>query len=172
MLGVFWDENGIMLKNKSKAQSAVEFALIVPILVILLAGIIEVAHLIFVYASVFNAAREGARYGAASGEVGSIDRQYQDCVGIRNSALRLRFLADFDADDISVTYDKGPGTASSVQCQDMTTSTWGTVGLGSRIVVTITSTFRMVMPILPVPEFNITSMSARTIIGTVFLPAP
>jgi Flp pilus assembly protein TadG len=158
-----------MVMKKSKAQGAVEFALILPILVIILTGILEMGHLVFVYVSVFNASREAARYGAATGTVGSI-KQYQDCTNIRNAALRLRFLANFTAATISVKYDNGPGTTQSVECQNMNSTTWGTVGSGSRIVVAITSTYRPLFRLVPTPTFNINSMAARTIIGTVNLP--
>lgn len=158
-----------MLKKKTKAQSAVEFALILPILVIVLTGILEVSHLVFVYVSVFNASREAARYGAATGTVGSI-KQYQDCTNIRNAALKLRFLANFTASTISVKYDTGPGTTQSVECQNMTTTTWANVTSGSRIVVTVTATFRPLFRLVPTPTFNISSMAARTLLGTVKLP--
>ena len=158
------------LPRKSNGQGAVEFALVLPILLIMLIGIIEVSHLLFVYVSVFNASREAARYGSATGLQGSTV-QYKDCTGIKNAALRLRFLADFDAADISIHYDKGPGTTLSPVCESMSTADWGNVTKGSRIIVTINANFEMYMPFLPIPAFPITSTSSRTLIGTIVLPA-
>ena len=154
---------------KPAGQSAVEFALVLPILLIILIGILEVGHLIFVYVTVFNASREAARYGAATGTVNG-DEQFRDCAGIKNAALRLRFLADYDANDITIRYDQGPGTTQSPICENMSTNDWALVEQGSRVTVTISANFEMYMPFLPIPAFPITSTSSRTLLGTVFLP--
>ena len=50
------------MKTKTKGQSLVEFALILPILLLLILGIIEGARIIWAYITVQNAAREAARY--------------------------------------------------------------------------------------------------------------
>jgi Flp pilus assembly protein TadG len=52
---------------KRKGQSLVEFSLILPILMLLLLGIIEGAHIIQAYISAQNASRQAARY-AVSGQ--------------------------------------------------------------------------------------------------------
>ena len=44
-------------------QSLVEFALILPILVLLLVGIFDLGRVVYYYSALQNAAREGARYG-------------------------------------------------------------------------------------------------------------
>ncbi len=51
-----------MLKNKQRGQGLVEFALILPFLLMALLGIIEAARIIWAYTSVQTAAREAARY--------------------------------------------------------------------------------------------------------------
>ena len=47
----------------SRGQGMVEFALILPLLLLLMMGIIEFGYVFTVYTGIFNAAREGARYG-------------------------------------------------------------------------------------------------------------
>ncbi|MBE7550223.1 MAG: pilus assembly protein [Anaerolineales bacterium] len=56
-----------MLRKKEKAQGLVEFALILPVLLLLLLGIIEAARVIWAYITVQTAVREAARY-AISGQ--------------------------------------------------------------------------------------------------------
>lgn len=51
-----------MLHKKVKGQSLVEFALVLPILLMLLLGIIEGGRIIWAYVTVQNTAREAARY--------------------------------------------------------------------------------------------------------------
>lgn len=169
--------------RNQKSQGAVEFALVLPVLLIIIFGLIEVGHLFFVYASVLNATREAARYGAVTGLVGVIP-QYQDCTGIENSALNVRFLASFTSKDIIIKYDQGPGTAfvgtppggpppEGVPCSSMSTSQWSSIGTGSRIVVSINSPFSVLVPLIPIQPFTIHAVSSRTILGSIgILPPP
>ncbi len=55
---------GRMAKGRCKGQSFVEFALILPILTILLVGVTELGFIFYAYVQVSNAAREGARAGS------------------------------------------------------------------------------------------------------------
>lgn len=51
--------------NRSLAgQSLVEFAITLPVLLMILLGVLDLGRLFFAYIAVNNAAREGARYGA------------------------------------------------------------------------------------------------------------
>lgn len=58
------------IKNQ-KGASAVEFALVLPLLIVLLFGIIEFGLILYDKAVVTNASREGARYGIVYREPGS-----------------------------------------------------------------------------------------------------
>src|SRR4029077_5456851 len=51
-------------RGKSAGQSMVEFALVLPIMLLLLAGAIDLGRLFYSYIAVENAAKEGALYGA------------------------------------------------------------------------------------------------------------
>jgi Flp pilus assembly protein TadG len=83
-----------------------EFALAVPILLLVLYGLLEVGRLLFIYSSVVTAARQAVRYGAVTGiNDGGIPR-YQDCAGIRAAAQRVGFINEFQTIDIS--FDTGP----------------------------------------------------------------
>ncbi len=50
-------------KSKSRAQSMVELALVLPILLLVVLGLIEFGRALFIYTVVSNAAREGVRAG-------------------------------------------------------------------------------------------------------------
>ncbi len=72
-----------MKKNyqyRNKGQSLVEFALILPIFLILVMGIFDMGRVVYYYSAIHNAAREGARYGAV---------QQCDFAGIQNRARHL-----------------------------------------------------------------------------------
>src|SRR5574337_1018532 len=52
------------LRRKSRGQSLVEFALLMPVLAILLAGMIEFGFALNQFLNILDAAREGARFGS------------------------------------------------------------------------------------------------------------
>lgn len=52
------------LKGREKGQAMVEFALVLPILLILLLGIVEFGQIYYSYMVIQNASRDGARYGS------------------------------------------------------------------------------------------------------------
>jgi len=156
------------LKRKSRTlgQSAVEFALVLPMLVLLLVGMMEVGRLVFIYVSVFNAAREAARFGQVTAEIGGI-KQYQNCSGIRDRAVNFGFLSDYTANDVEIHYDQGPGTTLSPECASMTAGWWNSIQTGSRIIVTVNADYAPILPFVPLSSFTIVSSSARTILGTI-----
>ena len=58
-------------KRSQAAQGMVEFALVLPILLLILLGIIAFGHLFFVYSFTVASSREAARWGAAAGKTDS-----------------------------------------------------------------------------------------------------
>ena len=98
--------------GKSSAQAMVEFAIALPILLMLLYGILEAGRLLFIYSSIVTASRQAVRYGSATGVGTSGVLRYRDCAGIRASAQRADFLNSFDDADIHIYHDKGPDPAN------------------------------------------------------------
>ena len=54
--------------KKTKAQAMVEFALVLPLLLMLLYGILEAGRLLFIYSTIVTASRQAVRYGSATGQ--------------------------------------------------------------------------------------------------------
>jgi Flp pilus assembly protein TadG len=63
-------------QQKRRAQSLVEFALIVPVLFVLTMGIMEFGWLFRNYMTVHYSTREAARAGAVAGDLGGADLEY------------------------------------------------------------------------------------------------
>ena len=55
-------------EGKKPAQAMVEFAIALPVLLLLLYGILEAGRLLFLYSTVVTASRQAVRYGSATGE--------------------------------------------------------------------------------------------------------
>ncbi len=156
----------------------VEFALILPILVVIILGTIEAARLIFIYGSVMTASRDAARYGSAAGLIASDSEyfRYQDCAGIRAKAENVTFLIDDSDLTITIGYDSGPGTSVYDTCVDVDGDGVDTGvnvlpaedGIPRRIVVTASILYEPLVPILPqFTTFTMESTSARTFLGVV-----
>ncbi len=160
--------NLLKQSQKNQAQAMVEFMLALPLLVVLIYGIIEVSRLTFIFASVANASRQAARYGAAGGETEN-GYYYQDCEGIRDVANRSAIITTFD--EINITYDRGiTPDGTQIQISDIDpspdTSTCpvedNIIRNGDRIIVQVSASYEPILPLLPIEPFTIVSASART----------
>lgn len=160
-------------RRQLKAQAMVEFMLALPILLVLLYGIIEFSRLIFIMASVANASRQAARYGAGSGEFDGTN-YYQDCEGIRDVANRSAILTEFD--DINITYDRGL-TSDGEQIpildidpdpnEDTCPIEDNIIRNGDRIIVQVSASYEPIIDVMPVDPLEIVSASARTFLISV-----
>lgn len=158
---------------KASAQGMVEFALVLPLLLLMIYGIIEAGRLMFIYSMVLTSSREAARYGAASGDINSSSRlpRYRDCSGIRAAARRVGGLAGIQDGDITILYDRGPSTATIAHCNSTFTITAGSgtiITQGDRVIVQVVATYRPLLPgITRFSSFPITSVTRRTLIKDV-----
>jgi Flp pilus assembly protein TadG len=107
--------------NKSNAaQSMVETALLLPIMILLMVGILDLGRLYFAYITIFNAAREGARYGVSNPTITNQIKAHtkQEVDGA---------IVTLDDSDIAITCDGPSGP-------------YGPCIAGNAIVVTVTYT--------------------------------
>jgi Flp pilus assembly protein TadG len=112
-----------------KGQGLVEFALILPILLLVLVGMLEFGRILFIYVNVSNAAREGARYGVV---------HPTDLGGIQNHVTEYLTLVPAVSPDVS--YDHGPGTTAFTDSSG--------VAAGDRVGVLIEYTVEAMTPIM------------------------
>ncbi|HVF26207.1 MAG TPA: TadE/TadG family type IV pilus assembly protein [Anaerolineales bacterium] len=165
------------IPKKSKAQAMVEFAIALPILLMLLYGILEAGRLLFLYSTIVTSSRQAVRYGSATGVgTGGVPR-YQDCDGIRLTANKSDFLNAFDhtGSDIVITYDSGPGTPVFDTCDgSVDTGVTPSTANTTRINVEIKGDFFPIVPkLVPFIERSATNgdpilgESARTILVSI-----
>jgi len=158
-----------------KAQAMVEFAIVLPILLLVMYGLLEVGRLIFIYSAVTNASRNASRYASAYGfeETGTYHK-FAYCDGIRNIAELSAYGMNPSALTITISYDSGPGTASLGVCDfaggddpqifDAIKDT-----NGMRVTVTVLADFQAIVSLVPITDRTINSSSSRTILGIVDL---
>ncbi len=150
-------------KKKEFAQGFVEFALAVPVLLTVVFGLLEVGRLLFIYSSTVTAARQAVRYGSVTGINDDGILRYQDCAGIRAAARSVGFITEFQDSDINITYDTGPGTTAFASCNGVDYLAVQPQN-GDRLLVSVSTTFQPIVPLVPLEPMTIESSSARTIL--------
>ena len=122
-----------------RGQALVELALILPLMLLLLLGAIDVGRLFYTYVGMQNAAREGATFAMTPTADGSVD-----LVGITTAARQ----------------EMGGDPALGVQAACDTTCRSATTAHGNTITVAVTYTFSF---ILPVPDWHLATWSTAVI---------
>lgn len=107
--------------TKNNGQSLLEFAITVPLFLLLVMGIFDLGRGIYYFSAIHNAAREGARYGAIN---------HCDTVGIKNAAKLMAV-----------------GLGDGLVIPDPT-KYFSLDGRPERIVVTVEYTFQTVTPLV------------------------
>jgi len=122
-----------MNRHKPRGQGLVEFALILPVFVLMIMGIVDFGRMIYAFNSVSNAAREGARVGIVDQRTGA--------GGARLAAIEAATQATglglnpSDANHVLVTF---PNTAGNCP----------TVSVGCPISVRVQYRFSAATPII------------------------
>ncbi len=86
-------------RSGENGQAMVELALVLPLLVLVLMGVLDLGRGIYVYNVVSSAAREGARYGI-------IHPTNSD--GIKNAAINTAVGVNLDPNQIQITLNCSP----------------------------------------------------------------
>lgn len=147
-------------------QAMVEFALTIVLFLMIVFGIFEFARVFVTYSSVYAAAREAARYGAAVEDVGADTPRYLDCDGMRAAAKRvglMGFISD-PQNQIVIEYIPADSDAHLAYCPQQAGESYAQA-LGNRIKVVVTTTYQPLLGIIP--PVPISSTSIRTIVSKV-----
>ena len=174
MIKMTWNAKHSDWKNQHEtAQGLVEFALVLPMLIVVLFGVIEVGRLLFIYNAVATSSREAARYGSAAGDVGGYLAHYEDCNGIRAAAKRMGVLAGIRDADIAISYDHGPNTPVFANACPPSGQA---VRLGDRVVIEVIAYYQPMVNFVNLVPFPLRSVTGRSIIKDVSIegtpPAP
>lgn len=95
--------------KSGRGQALVEFALILPFILLLILGVIDFTRAFFVLHLVNNASREGARVGILEGTAPA------QVIDVVNSRLRVSGLDGPATINVSGVEGAGPGDLTSVQ---------------------------------------------------------
>ena len=93
-------------KNFKYGQELVEYALILPLFLILILGILDLGRVVYYYSAMQNVVREGARYGSIHLEDDGIE------ITICNLVINRAIGVDMTCDDVTTIIDFDEGTIS------------------------------------------------------------
>jgi Flp pilus assembly protein TadG len=97
--------------RRERGQDLVEYALILPVLLVLMFGIIQLALVILAYNTVGDAARQGARLGVIgdnanrAGDIAAEVYQVTDAAGMKRGDLIVNSVHQQDKIRVTVTYN-------------------------------------------------------------------
>lgn len=168
------------IKNKQYGQAMAEFALTLPIFLLLVFGIIELSRFFLVYSSVYTASREASRFASSVGEGGTTN--YMNCNAIADRAVFHGSFGGVQMEDVTIYYESSPGTIIG-SCPNVNSGTTPVQGnchdgfincedednppspynpaLGDRILVDIETDFSSLLGI--VPNMAVQTQNGRTI---------
>jgi hypothetical protein len=154
--------------KKTRGQTMVEFALILPVLLMTMYGVMEFGRLLFIYVTTTSAAREATRYASAVEPTGGVAR-FQDCIGIRSAARQVDVLNAIETINVSYYADYGGTSTLLGVCpnEGAATQVGPNLELGNQVVVEVISNFQPIVPMVPIGINQIEAESARTVIKDV-----
>ena len=152
------------MKRSEEGATLVEFAILVPVLLLLVFGIVDWSRYMIGQNSINSVTRESARYGSAVGDNGSGTPLYADCTGIRDAGYVAAHTIPIARADIIVEYDDGTGNSLG-NCPDGSTFDPALISAGDRVIVTVSAPFTFVTPIVGdlFGATTLTSSDKRTI---------
>ena len=133
-------------KRKIRADrgaSLVEFALTMPLLLMLVFGIAEFGRFVAAASEIDTASLEAARYGSSAENAGPID-----CDGIRAAARSQTHVVQLPDSAIEISYDRGPSTAMRATCPAGLPTAADILDRGDRLWVEVTLDFRVDIPLI------------------------
>ena len=120
------------LPKRGSGQTLLEFSLVIIFLVLVMIGTIDFARLFYTYATVSNAAREGARYGIIyPGNIHAGFSPDPDNITYRVSSKLLFMGESTESPNIEITFPDG--------CQTV----------GCRVSVKVSAFFKTWTPLIP-----------------------
>ena len=144
-------------RRRGRGQALVEFALVAPVLIIMLSGILEFGRFIIAYEAANNAVRQGTRYAIVHGyysvaPVGPLPGSPDNaCPPTSVSTAPVQAVVQQNA------YTLPPATDITVCWPD------GTNLRGNRVTVSADFPFRVLLPLVPIPPINIHAESTLVI---------
>ena len=136
---------GVGGRVRSGGQSLVEFALVIPIIVLLIAGFVEIGRAVFAFNTIANAARQGVRVAAVNqlndvtecDTTRPVEDPFEPHWSIRGCAITAAGTLGITTANVSIAY--APPFDTSLDCDP-------TLHIGCIATVTVTYDYSVATP--------------------------
>ena len=147
-----------------RAQAMVEFAIALPVLLVLVVGVMEVGRMVLTYAMVTNASRDAVRYASAVGIGDDGYDKYNNCVGIQNLAKNSAYIVALSS--VTIKYYDANGNYKW-DCDRTTVGEDTDISVASNysVKVTVEASYKPVVKLIPIGQKDFSATSTRTILG-------
>jgi Flp pilus assembly protein TadG len=98
-------------------QSAVEFALVLPLILLLFLLFIDMGRLVYFHSALYNAVREGARYAVVTQFSNSTQRD----ADIQQKVVGYSIAVPLNSSDVSIWCDRDPTNTTENPCGEFVT---------------------------------------------------
>jgi len=128
--------------SRERGEQILEFAMIFPLLYLLLMGIFDLGRFVYYDSVLYNAAREGARYGVITPADGVITPAYS--AGIETAVRNLAIGLDPGLLTVNSTYNSSTGTIQVTLTYEFSAVTplIGALFATDPVIITAQSTMR------------------------------
>jgi Flp pilus assembly protein TadG len=103
--------------RRISGQSAVEFALVIPLILLLFLMFIDLGRLVYFHSTLYNAVREGARYAIVTQFTDNTQRE----TAIRDMVVGYSIAMPLDPAKVSIWCDHDPTNTNENPCSDYVT---------------------------------------------------
>jgi Flp pilus assembly protein TadG len=140
-------------RPKARGQGLVEFALVLPLFLLLVFGIMDLGLAVFSYNSITNAAREGARLAIVN----------QDATKVTTRATSQARVAGAPTVTVAYYQANADGTPDTTRTCPVGASTY--IGVGCLAVVTFSGSYTPITPVIGRVLFSSgVTFTARTVL--------
>ena len=141
----------LMRGKDARGQGLAEFALVIPLIILLFMGILDFGRAIYAYNTVANAARQGARVAAVNqadpsppnntlcGGDQPVENPATPHISIKGCAVQAGFALGLQPSSVTVNYARPSGV--NLSCTP-------TLDVGCIATVTVTYSWRAITPII------------------------
>lgn len=155
------------MRHGERGSSMVEFAIAATVLLLLLFGIVQFGRALYMYHTVSNAARIGARWAMVRGSfscsaVNPVDNCSASPSAVQTYVQSVVPIADSGTLSVATTWSSASlksATCPSPPNPGPGSLTTGTNGQGHLVCVTVTYPFKFAIPLLSTATWNLSSTS-------------
>jgi Flp pilus assembly protein TadG len=147
-------------RHRSRGQALVEFALVIPVFILVLSGILDFGFMLFSRMTVINAAREGARVAAMTSDPGTMVAAARSrAISAGQSAGMAIASGDVTVECLQTTSASYSASTRTPKCTWTLHTDTNTLGAqtGDSVSVKVDYTYRTFFPLLFGTSFTLSS---------------